>query len=113
MSRRWALPVLVACGLLVGCAGPTPPEELYAVGTDRAALLKAGFDLLPDESRGPGEPARPAVAAMLRGWGIEGKVHRYDVFWVPRGFMGLGVSWDYVFYDDRERVVYAWRRSVD
>ena len=104
--------MIAACALLAGCAGGTPPEKLYPVGTERAALLREGHEPMNEQSKRLGEAPSP-VASVLRARGLEGRVSRYDVFWVPRGFLGVGVYWDYVFYDDRERVLYAWRRFLD
>ena len=113
MSARWIILLTVSSALLVGCAAGTPPEKLYPVGAERNALLRSGLEPMKSESRAPNEPPSPPVASTLRDRGLEGRVHRYDVFWVPRGALGMGANWDYVFYDDRDRVVWVMRRFVD
>ena len=113
MTLRWIIPVLALCALQVGCTGGKPPEKAYPVGTDRNALLRDGLEPMASESRAPGEAPSPPVASVLRARGLEGRVNRYDVFWVPRGFLGMGVFWDYVFYDPQDRVLYVMRRFLD
>lgn len=114
MTRaRRAIPLFAACALLVGCAGTTPPEKLYPVGTDRGALLRDGREPMGEESKAPGEAPSAPVASVLRARGLEQRVNRYDVFWVPRGPFGMGVYWDYVFYDAQDRVLYVMRRFLD
>ena len=113
MNPRRTIPPLIACALLVGCAGSTPPEKAYPVGTERSALLARGLEPMQGESKAPGEAPPPAVASVLRERGLEAAVRRYDVFWVPRGSLGMGVYWDYVFYDDADRVLYVMRRFLD
>jgi hypothetical protein len=105
--------LIAVSALTVGCAGTTPPEKLYPVGTERATLLRNGLEPMAGQSKGPGEAPSPPVATTLRERGLEGRVRRYDVFWVPRGSLGMGVYWDYVFYDDADRVLYVMRRFVD
>jgi hypothetical protein len=105
--------LIAVSSLLLGCAGSTPPEKLYPVGTERDSLLGKGLEPMESESKGPGAAPSPPVASVLRERGLQGRVSRYDVFWVPRGALGMGVYWDYVFYDERDRVLYVMRRFLD
>lgn len=91
---------------------------VYRLGMDRAALRSA-FDLKPLSSA-----SRPAA-----GWGSPEDPHRIhrvaawfekehgtmvvhgDVYFVPRNW--FGVYFDYVFFDEFERVTGFYRRFVD
>ena len=36
-----------------------------------------------------------------------------EVYWVPRGFAGMGVYWDYLFFGPDDRIVGFQRRFID
>jgi hypothetical protein len=36
-----------------------------------------------------------------------------EVRWVPRGFMGMGVYWDYIWFDEGDRLLGFKRRFMD
>ena len=41
------------------------------------------------------------------------KVQTCEVYWVSRGFLGMGIWWDYLFYGDDDRLLGFRRRFVD
>ena len=40
-------------------------------------------------------------------------VRTCEVYWVPRGFLGMGIYWDYLFFGADERLLGFRRRLVD
>ena len=120
---------LIACGCF---SRPDPTNEqlakIYHVGMTRADVAEVhrrnGFDEKPMkvftrpadgwESATPDEMYR--VEALLAKYEREhpGLVAQTcEVRWVPRGFMGLGVYWDYIWFDEGDRLLGFKRRFLD
>src|SRR5687767_5231677 len=115
---------IVVSGMLVfvqllagGCTPPDPSTEelarIYHIGMTRADVAELHRRQLGDEA-----PMKVFVRPA-DGWaGVTDSPYRVDVLlekferergliartcevrWVPRGFMGLGVYWDYIWFDD-------------
>jgi hypothetical protein len=67
-------------------AAATKPEKVYQV-----ELLLAKY-----------EREHPGLVAQT-----------CEVRWVPRGFMGMGVYWDYIWFDEEGRLLGFKRRFMD
>jgi hypothetical protein len=48
--------------------------------------------------------AEPARAESIRS---------FEAYWVSRGFLNLGIYYDYFFYDENDAIVYIHRRFID
>lgn len=103
-----------------GCATTTRLDELYPPMEQRRSVIAAmGKPMASrtrpetgwDKSSHENYMICPIVIAFEESTTPE--VRRCDVYWIPRGFMGLGVYWDYVFYDEDDRVAGHYRRFID
>lgn len=113
--------LLVQLCTLTGCAMALRPEQAYVPGTQRADVLDTIADkplaaeTRPESGWNADNPGTygiaPTVSAFERSSGSA--VQRCDVYWISRGFLGLGVYWDYVFYDKDNRVAGHCRRLID
>jgi hypothetical protein len=123
--------VLVVVQLLAGgCTPPDPGSEelarIYHIGMTRADVAELHRRQLGDEA-----PMKVLVRPA-DGWaGVTEPPYRLDVLLgkferdrglvaqtcevrsVPRGFMGLGVYWDYVWFDEDDRLLGFKRRAMD
>ena len=116
-----------------GCfSSPDPSNEelarIYHIGMTRADVAELhrrnGCDEAPMKvfTR---PPAGWAAATPEPTYRVEALLEKYEsehpglvaqtceVRWVPRGFMGLGVYWDYIWFDEADRLLGFKRRFVD
>ena len=126
--------LLISVQLIAGgCfSRPDPTNEqlakIYHVGMTRADVAEVhrhnGFDDQPlklfTRPTGGWETATPdemyRVEPLLAKYEREhpGLVAQTcEVRWVPRGFMGLGVYWDYIWFDEGDRLLGFRRRFMD
>src|SRR5687768_12457713 len=112
-ARSITVAVALAHCLALGCgATPTDAElaKVYRVGLTRgeaAALHKDPPHVVVRPSTGwsqrTTDPRHAAAFAESFEKKNAARVETCEVYWVPRGFAGMGVYWDYLFFgpDDR------------
>jgi hypothetical protein len=131
-SMRMALVLIVAQLLCAGCHGHDPTNEelarIYHTGMTRADVA----ELFRRE--GSDEKPMKVFVRPVQGWESSPLDKLYEVGpllakyerehpglvaqtcevrWVPRGFMGMGVYWDYIWFDEGDRLLGFKRRFVD
>jgi hypothetical protein len=129
---RIAVVLIVAHAICGGCSSRDPTNEelarVYHTGMTRADVAEVhrrnGFDEPPMkvftrpaqgwESAPPDELYKAEVLLAKYEREHPGLVAQTcEVRWVPRGFMGLGVYWDYIWFDEGNRLLGFKRRFVD
>jgi len=112
---------------LSGCSSQPNLDHVYPIGQQREDLHLVVW----------GKPAKPigtirrlsngewdprtndsfhvevALARAKLAGTIHGRAHLCDIHYVPRGSMGLGIWWDFVFFDESEKLIGYYRRFVD
>jgi hypothetical protein len=128
---RYAVGLIVVQLVCVGCRSSRDPssEELariYHVGMTRADVAELHRKNMFGE-----EPTK-VFTRPAGGWGAaKDEVYRVDLLLtkfererglivqtceirdVPRGFMGLGIYWDYIWFDENDRLLGFRRRLMD
>jgi hypothetical protein len=122
---RWLLIVLLVSLPLLGCASAAQEHarlhQVYRTGMTRAeAAALSGGKPIASATR-PAQGWSTAGADVYRIDALAGPVERAkgvvvqacDVHWVSRGFMAMGIYWDYLCFDPNDRLVAVHRRFVD
>jgi hypothetical protein len=114
---------LCALALFCGCSQSPAKDEVahvYRTGMTRADAANVMGKLTWVETRPAGgwdETQETVERIGLFASRFEKSrgtiVQTCEVYWVPRGFMGLGVWWDYLFFGPDDRLLGFQRRFVD
>ena len=117
------IPLLSLVALIgAGCSHDPPAAELYHIGMTRQdvtarfgepeAATTRPANGWPRRSGGSGGDDLGAFAgAFERECGVQVQTSEY--YWVNRGFMAMGIYWDYLFFDADDRLLGFYRRFVD
>ena len=122
-ARTIAVAAAIAPLLALGCShtpGDAELAKVYRVGLTRgeAAALHGERPQVAERPAAGWATAEldPRDAVVFAGQ-FEGKtsnvVGTCEVYTVPRGFLGMGIYWDYLFFDADGRLLGFRRRLVD
>jgi len=106
--------------LLVACRDQTPALGPYVTGSNLNEITSKIGEAFADVPRPQAgwDPSKDEVEQVHRSSKhfetATGKtVLRTRVYYVPRSSSGLGMYWDYLFFDANDLVIGSYRRHVD
>ena len=120
--KRFAALLVVLSTLPSGCSHNPTTDELaqdYLAGMTRSEATRALEEPMRVVARPDGgwQQDRSQERAGLFAARFEREHHATvqtcEMYWVSRGFMGMGIWWDYLFYGPGDQLLGFHRRFID